>query len=239
MESQVERLGRISREIDSLIDAIKNEDYDVVKDGIVDIEKYCNSKYKILWVLKEANDPNGGGWNMREGLKRIKTEKGMVGRAKPTFEPIIYTSYGILNDCITDGISYIHEDPSIVDVLNSIAFINVKKIPGGAVCNANDLNSDYKKHRYIVLKQIIDYEPDIVIFGGTDYLLTKDLELFDDYKKNLSESTCWIKDNKLFIRAYHPQYYKSEVNRMSYCDEIINAVREWRSQLALTQSAVR
>ena len=40
-----------------------------IVDGIVDLEMYLQSKFKILWILKEPHDdvkdkrPSGGGWH--------------------------------------------------------------------------------------------------------------------------------------------------------------------------------
>jgi len=45
----------------------KNE----IEDGIICPEKFGKhpkSKYRILWILKEANDPKGGGWSLIDFL---------------------------------------------------------------------------------------------------------------------------------------------------------------------------
>ena len=39
-----------------------------VTDGVVSEMDYLNSSKKILFVLKEVNDPGGGGWDLRQFL---------------------------------------------------------------------------------------------------------------------------------------------------------------------------
>ena len=38
----------------------------LVMDGVVDETAYLASSPKILFLLKEVNDQNGGGWDLRE-----------------------------------------------------------------------------------------------------------------------------------------------------------------------------
>jgi hypothetical protein len=48
----------------------------MVRDGVVSPEKYAASALKVLLVLKEVNDPDGGGWDLRDVLregKRVQT----------------------------------------------------------------------------------------------------------------------------------------------------------------------
>lgn len=40
-----------------------------VADGVVDEEMYLNSSPKIMFILKEANDLGGGGWDLRQFIK--------------------------------------------------------------------------------------------------------------------------------------------------------------------------
>lgn len=53
----------------------KNE----IEDGLICPKKFGkrpNSKFKILWIFKEANDPNGGGWSLIDFLATRVDEKG-------------------------------------------------------------------------------------------------------------------------------------------------------------------
>ena len=40
-----------------------------VTDGVVNAEAYNDSSIKVLLLLKEVNDPDGGGWCLREYLQ--------------------------------------------------------------------------------------------------------------------------------------------------------------------------
>jgi hypothetical protein len=229
METCIKKLEDASAEIDKLFEAITDKETETkaVKDGITDIPKYCESEDKILWVLKEANDPDGG-WDMRDGLKNIKTSYGVKPPARATFEPIIYTSYGIIHNCNWDDITDLDKDPSVADIVDLIGFVNIKKLPGGGTCNASDLRKAYNQHGNIVLKQITDYNPDIIICGGTlvDYLI-EGLGLKEENAIQFGDLKCYLQNDKIYIRAYHPSF---RGDKQEYVDGIINAVREWKKK---------
>lgn len=229
METCIEKLEKVSAEIDKLFDKVKDEtgETEVVMDGIIDIPKYGNSKYKILWVLKEAYDADGG-YDMRKGLSnRIKTIK----KTKPTFLPIIYTSYGILNDCNWDFIPDLDkDDQSVADIIENVAFVNVKKLPGGATTIPAELKKAYDLYGSLVRKQINDYDPDIVVLCYVANLLTQDLGLTAEFENELLGTKYWIKNNKLYIRTNHPA---QRGNRKEYCEAIMNVVNVWKQKIEI------
>ena len=89
----------------------------------------------------------------------------------------------------------------------------------------------------LLLKQIEEYEPDILIFGNT--LKYFDPKIFDWYlyenRNVLDEKTnnthfYITKNNNLCINVYHPSYWS--VKREVYCSEIINAGLKWREKIS-------
>ncbi|HZY38178.1 MAG TPA: hypothetical protein VFE53_16090 [Mucilaginibacter sp.] len=224
METCIEKLQMVSDEIDKLFEAIIDEEneIEVVKDGIIDIPKYCNSMHKILWVLKEANQADGCGYDMRTGIaESIKTNP----ETRYTFLPIVYTSFGILHNCDWNLIPDLdEEDQSIADIIENVGFVNIKKVPGGRKTNPRELEEAFDSHGDIVLKQIKDYDPDIVILCYVSNLLAKPLGLTSNFEKTLGGITYWVKHTKLYIQVYHPNQRGSI---QEYCTEIINIVREW------------
>ena len=55
-------MSRVAEEEDRLFEAWASRHGSFVRDGIVDADEYARSPVKLLFVLKEVNDPDGGGW---------------------------------------------------------------------------------------------------------------------------------------------------------------------------------
>lgn len=236
MADHVLNLDKHCKEIEELICknyVDENGLCDPIVDGIVNIEKYLQSKFKILWILKEPYDyvedglPSGGGWHFCNDFIAPDGFYKRIGKSHPTWHPIIYTSFGLLNDFIQyDSMDYIRDDKSMAEIIRSVAVINVKKLPGftrtydyGIICNA------YNKNKAILLKQIDTYNPDIIIGGSTLDLFYDDLKISKDKIKNNGSVDYATINSKLFISAYHPG--QTQVTRDNYVNDIINTVKAW------------
>jgi hypothetical protein len=212
------------------------EDTYPITDGIIDIEKYFNAKYKILWILKEPYDefddegkPFGGGWGLDEAIRPKQSIHEFTG-GRPTFKPMIYTSWGILNDfCLWDDMDNVERAPTMLDALKSIAYINVKKLPGYTTSHHTVIEYAYHQHKEILLKQIEYYNPDIIIGGSTLYNFYQDLGISRELLQSNDSVNYIIKDNKIFIEAYHPAQRSGTtgVSQEKYCNDIINSVKIW------------
>jgi hypothetical protein len=187
---------------------------------------------KILWILKEAYDNpdgSGGGWNFCD----IWEEKGRLwdsitrhdGRA--TWQPIIYVCYAILNGFKTyDEMPYIRNKPEMADVLKSIAFININKLPGLSRSNDTQILDFYQKNKIILKKQIEVFQPDIIIgYYKIKWQLCSDLNV--PVINEQTKSSChYIKTpDRLFIFASHPAQTKKR--RQIYVNEIVEAAKDW------------
>jgi hypothetical protein len=206
--------------------------YGTIIDGLISPSDYFNSKYKIAWFLKEAYS------NEEEGF-HIKTYYGQPDRynkffknvATQTWHPIIYSSYGILNDyCNWDDMPYIKNSPSMCQILDQVAIINANKEPSitGTYTTYKNLNSGFQKYKKIILKQIEVLKPQIHIFCGTFYLYKDIFALTDDdivISSNLERCKVWHKNNKLFLDVYHPA--NRVQRRKNYVNEIIESVKNW------------
>ena len=153
-------------------------------DGIGDENEFRNAKLKIMWILKEpyddfdeVGDPIGGGWDKRKDL-RSKDETNYFRRDQKTFDTIIYTAYCILNDFILFSdpkVNFIRDDPSMIQTLKKIAYININKLPAGTITSANKLQEIYEKCKDVLFKQIEFINPDIIIGGNTLQYFYRDL----------------------------------------------------------------
>lgn len=235
MDTLVIDLDKKCKEIEELICKNYVDEHgqcDPIVDGIVNIEKYLQSKFKILWILKEPYDdvendlPSGGGWHYANDFLAPDGFYQRIGQSRGTWHPIIYTTYGILNNFLPyNSMDYIRDDESMAEIVRNIAFINVQKLPGFTRTYDYDrIWSAYQKHRDILLKQIETYNPDIVIGGYTLQLFLDDLGIKDSLKNNGSVDYA-IKNSKLFIHAYHPA--QTQVTRDKYVDDIINTTKLW------------
>jgi len=232
-KDELEKLKEKCQEIEELIlknYVDENGRCKPIVDGIVNIEKYVESKFKILWILKEPYDdveegsPSGGGWHLCKDFLADPNFYKHIGKIQ-TWHTIIYTSYGILNDFQQyDQMSFIRNDKSMAEIIRSVAVINVKKLPGFTRTNDDIICSAYQKHRDILLKQIDTYNPDIIIGGGTLQLFIDDLGI-KDILKNKGNIKYATKNSKIFIHAYHPA--QTTIKRDEYVNDIINATKEW------------
>jgi hypothetical protein len=198
-------------------------DHGIVTDGIVNLKSYNDAKYRILWILKEVNEVGRAGeWSITKDLisKARDGDKLLMGLAN-TFTKIIYTTYGILHNLPWDGMDYTKDKPEMIDVLNSIAYINIKKRPGGSVAVGSELTEAYERDKRVILYQIESYDPDIIICGGTIGYLRSDLGL-DEGKQYVGECEYYIQEDKLIIVAGHPA---SRVRSDWYVDGIVKAAQ--------------
>lgn len=206
-------------DIDSRIKQIASN---AICDGIVDLDSYHAAPKKILWVLKEVNsEDDDGDWDLREAIRELKTEHGIKKGWDKTFSSIVYVTYGILHSKKWDEIPYTYDDPSVVDVLKSIAYINVKKFPGGARANPDEIRQAYLDNKELLWDQINLINPEIIIFGGTFYLFENDIDA--NNKAPFNSCNLIKSSDKRFIDAYHPQYIG--LTREKYFKDIISALQ--------------
>jgi hypothetical protein len=206
-----------------------------VIDGIINIEKYMTAKLTILWILKEVHDDwstvsetkekRCGGWNQAHGYnaKTISEIRKLVVANR-----IMKTTKSILEkylDCTN-----LSEDEKQLEAFKSIAYINIKKIPGGKIANKDEIKKAFYRYKDIIYKQIEVYNPDVIICGNTLQYLSDD-NFFE--KKNrlptgLGTHHYYPLEEKVFIQAYHPAYKpKSKEFEDLYVKKITDAVNNW------------
>lgn len=211
-----------------------NSNRQIITDGIVNFEKYSKSNFKISWMLKEPYDNydgTGGGWDYSELFPLDKDLYDTFKLNKPTFHPIIYASYAILNDfMMCSDMDWISDNHEMCNILYEIAFMNCQKLPakGATITDFSDLYKSIKKNGDLLQKQIQLIDSEILIFGNTFELYKEILDLKDEKLINNGSSDYLIKNNQIYISSYHPSQRK--IARETYVNDIVNCVKTWQTQ---------
>lgn len=229
-----ERLLAFQKKMHNRIDDFAKEkglwksDYKPILDGVADIPGYLSSKPKIMWVLKEAwgkEDENG---NLTGGGDEIWQCWDPKGFNTPTWLPMIYILYGILQgEKRVEYQDMPKADYGMAGLLREIVYINLSKMPGHT--KSGNMRVEYELWRDIIREQIEGYNPDIIIFGGTFDVMKKDLDLLDSkpMAKTPTEEIAHFycdKKGRLLVNAMHPAQHT--ISWDHYIDEIVDKVRE-------------
>ncbi len=235
ISKQLELLKRDCIEIGELIEEMyKNYQSNCapVYDGIVDIDQYLSkSGLKILWILKEPHEGAksgelvGSGWDYSEFFHVVPD---YYKTAPSTWQPLIYATYGILNDFTKyEKMDYIRNKKEMAEIIRQIAFINVKKIIGHTTSNNSIIEKAYFDFKELLHKQIEIYNPDIIIGGGTMPLFYKELGIIQEDEEMHGSLKFVVKNKKLYISAYHPAQRKKGMTWNIYVNDIISIVESW------------
>lgn len=222
LDLKIQKLSELEKEIELI--------GNTMVDGAIDNQKFLKNRYKIAWFLKEAyNDDEDGDSRYYRELFNVEDlyDKFFRDVAKPTWHPIIYISYSILNGFKTwQELDYIRDNQEMCKVIKNIAIINANKhySETGTWTDDKNLLNGFKKFENILKNQIDLLEPNVLIFGNTFYLFKDFFEINDTHKiAKLSEDGLlhtYFKDGKIFLDAYHPASRKK-----NYIDSIINSVK--------------
>lgn len=217
----------ISEQIEKI--GLDNNSHFVI-DGIIEPEKYLNAKYRILWILKEANSEIDS-WSY---LEKFKDKEWLYryGKSIPTLKRIIYTTYGILRDCEWHEIPDANNEKSF-EPLQEIAIINIKKIPGGSVSESSEIQQAYYDNQELLKRQIKIYNPNVVIFGNTlGYFNKSDFDGLETAEEQKTEygNVFYDTGDKLYIHTWHPAVRGAGFSDQEYVMDIVNIVRNWKSK---------
>ncbi|MBV8801208.1 MAG: hypothetical protein JO208_15555 [Alphaproteobacteria bacterium] len=133
-----------------------------VTDGAVCPDEYENCSLKILLLLKEVNDPNGGGWCLREFLSE--------GGRSQTWNVVTRWLRSIRNPEATKqwkDIRVVTKGQRVRE-LQSVAAMNLKKYPGGHTSVGRTWREMVIRDREYVRRQFELYDADLVICCGSD-----------------------------------------------------------------------
>jgi hypothetical protein len=162
----------------------------------------------VLYILKEANDgkegKGDGNWNLANHLMSN-------GGGWQTWNNIARWQY--LIEKSNEGVTW-EKIPKAdktfrIKMLNKIAFLNLKKVAGGAAAKPNEIWTYSWEDKDLIKKQISMYNADVIICCGTgEMVLDRKLVELNEWKETSNGIKYQlIKANEftqIIISFYHP-----------------------------------
>ncbi|MBL4898760.1 MAG: hypothetical protein JKX76_03815 [Colwellia sp.] len=204
---------------DKLFNEWRNHRVQLVTDGVVSEKDYLDSKYKICFVLKEVNDPDGGGWDLREYLANESRTQ--------TWSNVSRWVYGISNiERDVPWSEYKKVDLAFrSEQLKKICAFNLKKSPGTHTTDNISFNETIKADKIFIQKQYELYDPEITICCGTGTPFRNTLEFNEHTTKETHHGIEWFereKEKYVFLFP-HPE---ARIKNSLLVYGLIEAVRE-------------
>ncbi len=172
-----------------------------VRDGVVSEKDYLESNPKIAFILKEVNDTNEGGWDLRKFIAE--------GACPKTWDNIARWVHGIRNRrSIPDWSFYSQITKEFrIEILRSICAINLKKSPGTHTTDPALLKAVANEDRVYIQRQYEIYDPDLTICGGTGDLFKSVVGHDSKEWKPTGRGIQWYErdDNKYVVSFSHPE----------------------------------
>ncbi|MBC8552287.1 MAG: hypothetical protein H8D23_21870 [Candidatus Brocadiales bacterium] len=190
-----------------------------VRDGVVSETDYLSSLPKIVLILKEVNDPNGGGWDLRKFIAD--------GGRPQTWDNIARWVYGIRNLTQLPNWDYFSKinNEFRIENLKSICVINLKKSPGTHTTNYASLEAVANEDKDNIRKQYSIYNPDVTICGGTGNLFKKVVGHESNEWRMTKKGIWWYeRENRKYVVSFaHPE---ARVQSSLLVYGLLDAIRE-------------
>jgi hypothetical protein len=149
-------------ELDLLLDRFKSElGYRrVFLDGPIDADTYVGAPMRVVFILKEVNEPYADReWDLREYIRDKARGQAWNNVARWTRTILDGASW---TDCQTI------DDLTRREALRSIAVVNLNKEGGGSSTHRPSLRSAAQKARHLLARQIEILAPHVVVCCGAD-----------------------------------------------------------------------
>ena len=128
---------------------------------------YLQQPIRVLFVLKEPNDTNSR-WSNAGADLRLHAPA--FADLRSTFPVLLLLA---LRAQQTSDLPFAAAQEQLRDrnrriaLLESIALVNLKKTPGGPVCNDRSLITAVQQHGDLLVRQLALYRPHLTIAGGS------------------------------------------------------------------------
>ncbi len=219
-------LSNIDRQFDELMKTNK----DIMRDGIIDLEKYNNSKLRILWVLKQNI-----GYGYSDYVDQLTDNISEISNS-PTWRRMAYVSYGLITgERDFDKVSGLNVN-ELAESLFETAIIEVNKELGETRSPDNVILDGFEQYKSLVFDQITAYDPDVIIISmvGVGEALKPIVEDIYQYFTNQEymiggneyagdADVAWTPvGTKSFLWTYHPSYIRG-ISDKNYFNTLVIA----------------
>lgn len=189
------------------------------RDGIIDEREYEKQSRKVLFIAKEAN-----GTDHEEGDEHDFRKEWRYG--KPEYrvaKRVAEWSYGILKDFPNyDSVV----NPLDMSYLQKVAYMNLKKIPGGNRTNNKEFIGCVENDIDFIKKQIAIIAPNIIMLcTSRNRVLRSKLFGDDNWKETGYLIEYAIKEGVLIIDFYHLAAQGSIVAYYSLLQKVFEMIR--------------
>ena len=128
---------------------------------------YLAQTVRTLFVLKEPND-SGNRWSSTGADLRLHAAA--FADLRSTFPVLLLLALRARQTTplsFTDAREQLRNRDRRIQLLESIALVNLKKTPGGPVCNDRSLSTSVQQDGDLLLQQLSLYRPHLTIAGGS------------------------------------------------------------------------
>lgn len=191
-----------------------------IKGGVVDPSWYNDSKYKVLYLLKEANTEDSF-WSQVDLLTAIINKERTFYEIFKTISLLNLVFFQGLNNYATNLNFGRHPlDTNFLDSLSSIAITNIKKEKGGRNSDWNDIFAYATRDKEYIEEEIELMNPDIVVCCGTFEFIEKTFEL--QAQECGSGAKYDVYRNRVYIDIPHPKAFIKRNILYTYFKETIS-----------------
>ena len=211
MQSKTEQLNQLFDDWERAVPEYKDK---FVRDGIINEKLYQTATPKILFVMKEPNNPEQNPGDFREWWK---------DKIKYTFSyQITEWSFGLLNNFPQFDDIWAKKDTAL-NAIQHIALMNIKKSGGGGNSKYNRMIEHVNMNFDFLHRQISIISPDIIIMGTS----------WNELRNGLFPNIEWVKSgydifigkhNKTkVIDYYHPSSRTAPAAAYSLLQNIVSS----------------
>jgi len=195
-----------------------------ITDGIIDIERWSKSDFKVLFLLKEAysdTPQSDGEWDLVEYLSQ-----GSSNLKSKMWSTVSQWCFGLKKLIETNEVVCFDDNhknnPEYNEAFLSCAVINIKKSSGYKSSDKDDLSKYVISDWDLLAQQIDEISPDIIICGSTWPII----------KSQINHEKCgeWLyKTNEYhFVDFWHPaNHYPNKLNYYSLLTVLKLNIDKW------------
>ena len=192
---KIERAEELLKKENQLLDECSENCPGMIRDGLVNPERYIKSKIRILYLLKEVN--GGADWDLREFLRK--------GGRKQTWDNIARWTKGINHipkEIHWSELENITEEER-KEILQQICSVNVKKTSGSHTADEKSVRDATARDADFLRKQIELYEPDIIICCGTEWNYWHEImKISPDWKQSSRGIWYFVEESGRIVVTY-------------------------------------